>query len=83
MAKGDKKMEKTITFEMTESQAKSFEQLLDATLEILNRMEKESPERDARMDKMHEEFQEKLAEIKKLSEQTSQRLAKWGMPLEK
>ena len=76
-------MEKTITFKMTESQAKKFEKLLDATLEILNRMEKESPERDARMDKMQKEFQEEIAKIKKMSEQTSRRLAKWEIPLEK
>jgi ElaB/YqjD/DUF883 family membrane-anchored ribosome-binding protein len=76
-------MEKTITFKMTETQAKEFEKLLDATLEILNRMEKESPERDARIDKMRAEFQEKLAEVRKTSEQTSQRLAEWGMQLEK
>ncbi len=76
-------MEKTITFEMPESEAKNFEKLLDATLEILNRMEKESPERDARMDKHHEEFERNLAETKKIMERTSQRMAKWGIPFEK
>ena len=76
-------MEKTINFELTESQAKSFEKLLDATLKILNKMERNSPERDTRLDKMHKEFQEQLAETKKMMEQTSQRMAKWGLPLEK
>lgn len=49
-------MEKTIKFEMTESQAEKFEKLLDATLEVLTRLEKESPERQARAEKHHEEF---------------------------
>ena len=76
-------MEKTITFEITESQAQKFEKLLDATLEILNRMEKESPERNARFDKHHEEFMKNIAETKKMMEQTSKRMEKWGIPLEK
>ena len=76
-------MEKTINFELPESQGKSFEKLLDATLKILNKMERNSPERDTRLDKMHKEFQEQLAETKKMMEQTSQRMAKWGLPLEK
>ena len=76
-------MEKTITFEITESQAQKFEKLLDDTLEILRRMEKESPERNARVDKMHEEFMRNLAETKRMMERTSQRMAKWGIPLEK
>ena len=76
-------MEKIISFEMTESQAQSFEKLLDATLYILNKMEKESPERDARLDKMHKEFEEELAETKRLMQKTSERMSKWGIPLEK
>ncbi len=76
-------MEKTITFKMTESQAEKFEKLLDDTLEILDRMEKESPERDARFDKHHEDFMRNLAETKKIMERTEQRMAKWGIPLEK
>ena len=76
-------MEKTITFEITESQAQKFEKLLDDTLEILNRMEKESPERNARFDKTHNEIMQKLADTKKQMEQTSRRLAKWELPLEK
>lgn len=75
-------MEKTITFEITESQAKRFEKLLDATLEILNRMEKESPEREARFDKYHEEFLKNIAETEKMMEQTSRRLDKWIASLE-
>lgn len=76
-------MEKTITFEITESQAQKFEKLLDDTLEILNRMEKESPERDARFDKRHEEFMKNIAETQKKMDQTSRRLDKWLMSLEK
>lgn len=76
-------MEKTITFEITESQAQKFEKMLDATLEILRRMEKESPERAARFDKQHEEFLKNIAETKKMMERTSQRMAKWEIPLEK
>ncbi len=76
-------MEKTITFEITESQAQKFEKLLDDTLEILNRMKKESPERAARLDKYQEEFDQNLAETKKIMERTSQRMEKWGIPLEK
>lgn len=76
-------MEKTITFEMTESQAEKFEKLLDDTLEILNRMEKKAPEREARRQKYHEEFERNLAETKKMMEQTSRRMAKWEIALEK
>lgn len=76
-------MEKTITFEMTESQAEKFEKLLDDTLEILGRMEKESPERNARFDKHHEEFMRKMDETEKIMERTSQRMAKWEIPLER
>lgn len=76
-------MEKAITFEITESQAQKFEKLLDDTLENLNRMERESPERDARFDKSHEEIMQRLSETVKTMEQTSKRMAKWGIPLEK
>ena len=76
-------MANTITFEMTERQAQKFEKMLDDTLEILNRMEKESPERDARFDKMSEETQKKFAEIEKLMKQTDQRMKKWEIGLEK
>lgn len=76
-------MEKTITFEMTESQAKKFEKLLDDTLEVLNRMEKESPERNARFDRTHEEIMRKITEAEKITERASKRMAKWEIPLEK
>lgn len=76
-------MEKTITFEITESQAEKFEKMLDATLEILNRMEKESPEREAQFDKTHEKIMRKIADTEKIMERTSQRMARWGIPLEK
>jgi len=76
-------MEKTITFTLTESQAKKLEQLLDSTLEIFNRWEKESPERDARFDREHKETMKKLIKLRKDSEQTSQLLAKWKAEMEK
>lgn len=76
-------MANTITFEMTETQAQKFEKMLDDTLEILNRMEKESPERDARFDRMYEETQQKFTEIERLMKQTDQRMEKWGIGLEK
>ena len=76
-------MANTVTFEMTENQAQKFEKMLDDTLEILNRMEKESPERDARFDRMYEETQKKFTEIERLMKQTDQRMKKWGIGLEK
>jgi Na+/phosphate symporter len=82
-AKGERKMEKTITFTLTESQAKKLEQLLDSTLEIFNRWEKESPERDARFDREHEETMKKLVKLRKDSEQTAPLLAKWKAEMEK
>ena len=42
-------MEKTITFKVSESEQKKLENLLDETLKVLRRMEKESPEREARI----------------------------------
>ncbi len=76
-------MANTITFEMTETQAQKFEKMLDDTLEILNRTEKESPERDARFDKHHEEFLRKIAENQIIMDRISRRMAKWEIPLEK
>ncbi len=58
-------MEKTITFEITENQAEKFEKLLDATLEILTRMEKESPEREARIAKSQTETNKIKKDIQK------------------
>lgn len=75
-------MEKTIKFEMTESQAEKFENFLDATLEVLTRLEKESPERQARAEKHHEEFCREIAETKKMMEETSNRMAKWEAEME-
>ena len=58
-------MEKTITFEMTESQAQKFEKLLDETLKVLRRIEKESPAREARIAKSQAETVEIKKDIKK------------------
>lgn len=76
-------MEQTIKLEMTKKQAKDFEKILDATLAILNKMEKESPEHEARFDKNHQEFLKSIAETDKTMRQTSQRLAKWRDAMEK
>ncbi|CAN5853983.1 hypothetical protein BH20ACI4_BH20ACI4_32420 [soil metagenome] len=76
-------MEKTITFTMTERQAKEFENLLDKTLDIFNRWKKESPERDARFDQHHKDFLEKISEIEKRDQETSKQLAKWAAAMEK
>jgi hypothetical protein len=78
-----RKMEKTITFTMTETQAKEFENILDKTLEIFNRWKKESSERDARFDKNHKDFLEKISEIEKRDTETSKQLAKWAAAMEK
>lgn len=75
-------MEKTITFTITESQAKSFEKLLDENLEIFKRWKEESPERDAAFDRGHEEIMDKLAQVEKNISETSKRLAKWKIPQE-
>lgn len=75
-------MEKTITFTMTESQAKKIENLLDAASEIFKRWEKESPERNARLDREHEETMKKLDELRQDYEQTSPLLAKWKTEME-
>jgi phenolic acid decarboxylase len=76
-------MEKTITLEMTESQAKKFEELFDDILEIFNRWEKENPEREARFQKHHEEFMKNIAETEKNMAETERLLAKWKASLEK
>ncbi len=76
-------MEKTITFTMTETQAKEFEKLLDKTLDLFNRWKKESPERNARFDKNHDEFLKKISEIEQRDEETSKLLAKWAATMEK
>ncbi|HSK71509.1 MAG TPA: hypothetical protein VK892_07435 [Pyrinomonadaceae bacterium] len=76
-------MANTVTFEMSENQARDFEKLLDATLEILRRMEAESPERDARIDKMREETRRNLDEAEKIMKGVSKRLANLEISLEK
>jgi hypothetical protein len=76
-------MEKTFTFTMTESQAKEFESLLDKTLEIFKRWERESPERNARFDKNHEEFLKQISEIDKRNKETSKILAEWEAEMNK
>ncbi len=58
-------MEKTITFEMKEGDQKKFESLLDNTLEVLQRLEKESPEREARIKKIQAETKEIKKDIQK------------------
>ena len=61
-------MANTITFEISKNKAKSFEKLLDETLKVLRRMEKESPKREARIaqsqvetQKLKEDIREQLA----------------------
>ncbi len=56
-------MANTVTFEFTENQAKSFEKTLDATLAILNRMEKESSIREAHIAKSQAETRKIKKEI--------------------
>lgn len=58
-------MEKTITFKMSENEQKRFENLLDETLKVLRRMEKESPEREARIAKSQIETDEIKKDIQK------------------
>ena len=57
-------MEKTITFEMTDNQVKNVEKLLDETLAVLRRMEKESPEREKRIAQSNAETQQIKKEIR-------------------
>lgn len=58
-------MEKTITFEMSENEQKKIENLLDETLKVLRRMEKESPAREARIAKSQAETNEIKKDIRK------------------
>jgi hypothetical protein len=57
-------MEKTITFEMSEKEAKNFEKLIDETLNVLRRLEKESPEREARIAQSQSDVQTIKKEIR-------------------
>ena len=56
-------MENTITFEITPNQAKNVEKLLDDTLDVLRRMEEESPEREKRIAQSRNETQTLKKEI--------------------
>lgn len=56
-------MANTVTFEMTENQAKNVERLLDDTLTVLRRMEEENPERDKRIARSRNETQTLKKEI--------------------
>ncbi len=56
-------MEKTINLKMTENQAKTFESLLDKTIEVLQRLETESPQRQAKINESQENTEKIKAEI--------------------
>lgn len=56
-------MEKTINFEMTDSDFRKFEKLLDSTLEVMHRLEKDSPQREDNISKSLAETQELKSEI--------------------
>lgn len=58
-------MEKTIKLELKESQAIKFENLLDKTLEVLTRLEKESPDRDKRKEFLQNNIDKNIAETRK------------------
>ncbi len=74
---------KTINFTMTESQAEKFEKLLDDNLEIFERWEKESPDRDADFDRRHEEIMAELQGLHKKMDKTAEIISRWEMPLDK
>ncbi len=63
-------MEKTITFVMTEHQAKSFEKLLDEFNDTMKRVKENEPAREAERSKLRAETQLPLAqageELKKI-----------------
>lgn len=56
-------MEKTINLKMTESQANTFEGLLDKTIEVLQRLETESPKRQAKINVSQENTEKIKSEI--------------------
>jgi HAMP domain-containing protein len=56
-------MEKTINFEMTDSDFRKFEKLLDSTLEVMHRLEKDSPQRENNILKSQAETLELKSEI--------------------
>ena len=57
-------MEKTIAFELSKKDVKSFEKLLDKTLTVMRRLEKESPEREARIAQSQSDVQKIKKEIR-------------------
>lgn len=57
-------MEKTIAFELSKKDVKSFEKLLDKTLTVMRRLEKESPEREARIAQSQSDVQTIKKEIR-------------------
>lgn len=67
-------MAKTITIEMTETEAQKLESLIDKTLAALRKIEEESPQRDARLEqklartsKIMDEIESRLKEIAELN----------------
>lgn len=56
-------MEKTINFEMTDSDFRKFEKLLDSTLEVMHRLEKDSPQRENNILKSQAETLELKSQI--------------------
>jgi ppGpp synthetase/RelA/SpoT-type nucleotidyltranferase len=67
-------MEKTITLEMTESQAKKFEELLDEFNDAMKRVKEKEPTREEEMSKLETETRlllsqarEELRRIKELN----------------
>ncbi len=75
-------MEKTIKLEVTESQARKFESLLDKTLEVLNRWETESSERDRNLDLRYEQNIRKISEFQETETEADRILAKWQKEME-
>lgn len=57
-------MEKTITFEMTEHQAKSFEKLLDEFNDTMRWVKEDEPARESERSKLRTETQLLLAQAK-------------------
>lgn len=58
-------MERTVNLEVTKKEAKSFEKILDKNLNVLRRLEKESPEREIRIAQTQSETQKIKKEIQK------------------
>ena len=71
-------MANTISFEMTENQAKNVEKLLDETLTVLRRIEEESPEREKRIAQSRKETQTIKKEIWEQMTILSERIGRLG-----